>query len=351
MIKLFRNTRRKLLSENKFSKYLAYAIGEIFLVVVGILIALWINTKNQERINEQKAEVILKEIQRDLKKDIESSKWVVNKFITYDSIARLLLWDKLTPDEMFVDENVSYGIVYSMVTFETSDNGYVNFKRSLDNIPSKYDAITNELKDLYDITGGAVEVSNDRMVSTVHKNLDKINTFDWHVETMKMGMFSEEGKHYYMKDLEFKKVLLKYMNDIKNVFLKTEQYRLKAVQLHNKISEILNNDAMLPFPSPLNSTQNALALKRILGTYKLKETMSDKFPPIIEFRIVDNKLHLLAEGYPPGQYYFYNESTCFGASQLYDSYLNNINFNKSNPKTLYWSVAKSAYAYYTKIKD
>ena len=71
MIKLFRNTRRKLLSENKFSKYLAYAIGEIFLVVVGILIALWINNKNQERINEAKAVTILKEIQRDLKKDIE----------------------------------------------------------------------------------------------------------------------------------------------------------------------------------------------------------------------------------------------------------------------------------------
>ena len=52
MIKLFRNTRRKLLAENKFSKYLAYAIGEIFLVVVGILIALWINNANQESINE-----------------------------------------------------------------------------------------------------------------------------------------------------------------------------------------------------------------------------------------------------------------------------------------------------------
>ena len=43
MIKFFRKIRQKLLSENKFGKYLIYAIGEIILVVIGILIALGIN--------------------------------------------------------------------------------------------------------------------------------------------------------------------------------------------------------------------------------------------------------------------------------------------------------------------
>ncbi len=40
MIKFFRKIRQRLLTENKFSKYLIYAIGEIVLVVIGILIAL-----------------------------------------------------------------------------------------------------------------------------------------------------------------------------------------------------------------------------------------------------------------------------------------------------------------------
>jgi len=43
MIKIFRKVRQKLLAENKFSQYLIYAIGEIVLVVIGILIALQIN--------------------------------------------------------------------------------------------------------------------------------------------------------------------------------------------------------------------------------------------------------------------------------------------------------------------
>lgn len=44
MINLFRKTRQNLLMENKKSKYIKYAIGEIVLVVIGILIAVQINT-------------------------------------------------------------------------------------------------------------------------------------------------------------------------------------------------------------------------------------------------------------------------------------------------------------------
>lgn len=52
MIKFFRHIRQQLLSENKFSRYLIYAIGEIILVVIGILIALSINNWNQARLNK-----------------------------------------------------------------------------------------------------------------------------------------------------------------------------------------------------------------------------------------------------------------------------------------------------------
>ena len=49
MIKFFRKIRQRLLTENKFSKYLLYAIGEIVLVVIGIMIALEVNNWNQTR--------------------------------------------------------------------------------------------------------------------------------------------------------------------------------------------------------------------------------------------------------------------------------------------------------------
>ena len=49
MLKFFRSIRRQLLNENKTGKYFRYAIGEILLVVIGILIALQINNWNEGR--------------------------------------------------------------------------------------------------------------------------------------------------------------------------------------------------------------------------------------------------------------------------------------------------------------
>lgn len=53
MIKFFRTIRQSLLMENRTSKYFKYAIGEIVLVVIGILIALQINTWNQQRLSKK----------------------------------------------------------------------------------------------------------------------------------------------------------------------------------------------------------------------------------------------------------------------------------------------------------
>ena len=67
MIKFFRKIRQRLLIENKFSKYLLYAVGEIVLVVIGILIALQINALNTDRLNRIKEQEHLAQLTRELK--------------------------------------------------------------------------------------------------------------------------------------------------------------------------------------------------------------------------------------------------------------------------------------------
>ena len=49
MIKFFRKIRQQMLTENKFSKYLLYALGEIVLVMIGILLALQVNNWNENQ--------------------------------------------------------------------------------------------------------------------------------------------------------------------------------------------------------------------------------------------------------------------------------------------------------------
>ena len=67
-----------MLTENKFSKYLIYAIGEIILVVVGILIALQINNSNNKRIETEREFKYLTNIKLDLIKDIESLEYNID---------------------------------------------------------------------------------------------------------------------------------------------------------------------------------------------------------------------------------------------------------------------------------
>ena len=74
MIKFFRKIRQNMIKENKVSKYLLYAIGEIVLVVIGILIALSINNWNENRKERQVELKILKEIKLALNNDIRNLK-------------------------------------------------------------------------------------------------------------------------------------------------------------------------------------------------------------------------------------------------------------------------------------
>lgn len=75
MINLFRKTRQNLLMENKKSKYIKYATGEIVLVVIGILIAMQVNNANENRKDTIKAENFLTKLKGQIERNIETVQW------------------------------------------------------------------------------------------------------------------------------------------------------------------------------------------------------------------------------------------------------------------------------------
>ena len=77
MIKFFRKIRQNLISEGKTLKYLKYAIGEIVLVVIGILIALAVNNWNQERKDNSLGKEYLLRIHSDLILDTINFKGII----------------------------------------------------------------------------------------------------------------------------------------------------------------------------------------------------------------------------------------------------------------------------------
>ena len=79
MIKIFRNIRHRLVRKSRFSKYLVYAVGEIILVVIGILIALQINNWNQDRKDRVVENQLLKNLRSSLLSDIDNQ---INPLLT-----------------------------------------------------------------------------------------------------------------------------------------------------------------------------------------------------------------------------------------------------------------------------
>jgi len=106
MIKFFRKIRYDLLSENKAGKYLKYAVGEILLVVIGILIALQINNWNTARKNNALKKTYYLQMLQDFEKDrirLTESKQKIDSFFvrleTYKEIFEkpdISLWGATT---------------------------------------------------------------------------------------------------------------------------------------------------------------------------------------------------------------------------------------------------------------
>ncbi len=82
MVRFFNNIRQKLAAENKVMAYLRYAVGEILLVVIGILIALQINNWNEQRILKQELKQLKVSLISDLAKDTVSISFELKRLIT-----------------------------------------------------------------------------------------------------------------------------------------------------------------------------------------------------------------------------------------------------------------------------
>ena len=105
MFRFFRKMRNSLLSENKFTRYFFYALGEIFLVVIGILIALQVNNWNENRKTKTFEKVILTQLKESLKRDLKvlnnnisqlkksfkTSTWIIENYETSGEISNVII--------------------------------------------------------------------------------------------------------------------------------------------------------------------------------------------------------------------------------------------------------------------
>lgn len=175
MIKFFRKIRQNLVIENKFSKYMLYAIGEIVLVVIGILIALQLNEWNSERKNQQQEVKILVQLNSDLRANLEEVIDIrgsaVERSAACDSIMAYIsakkplddslrvYLERLNIDALFNNANTTYSYIQSQGTnFLSNDSlrGRITkiYERDFQNIFSReamsWQVVVNDLRPIYE---------------------------------------------------------------------------------------------------------------------------------------------------------------------------------------------------------
>lgn len=239
MIHLFRKIRQQLLKDNRLKKYFIYAFGEIFLVMIGILLALQFNTWNQEKENTKKEDWYLINIVE----DIEYQKKILKEMKIYclESIATgKQIIKEYNINKSFVDVDSLDERLNSLMSSFTYPNTNMTYSELVSS--GKLDLIKE--KDLsLDIIGYfsfIAENHNDTKTDIVNVFYPEI--YPIYNQFSQAGLYKEnieENEGYLIeKDKELTKYIRKKLKEPKSKLLLINAIRTQISILLNNIEVI-----------------------------------------------------------------------------------------------------------------
>ena len=184
MLQIFRRIRKTLFKTGKLRQYLAYAIGEIILVVIGILLAVQINTWNNHRKERALEHVYYQKLLEDVRQDSATVKKEI-----FESDQRiqhantlLALLQQPTPDNAEVMAAILGAISKTTYAFKPSKAAFDDIKSS-GNLPIITDLkLKNQLINYYAIVDGytdVLDVNSDAAVNIFYNPADDLAALGW----------------------------------------------------------------------------------------------------------------------------------------------------------------------------
>ena len=158
MIKFFRKIRQNLLIENKTGKYFKYAIGEVVLVVIGILIALQINNWNEARKLQNTMKSVYSIIKTDLLSDIKNIDMAFKEMSPRDSIFKRVINQQMTKDDYENCNNCSF-ILYGFPDISLNNRGLKLLEDNRTAFDSNQDSLSIEISDFYAYFNTEIDVA------------------------------------------------------------------------------------------------------------------------------------------------------------------------------------------------
>lgn len=180
MIKFFRHIRQSMINQNRTKKYLLYAIGEIILVVIGILIALQINTWNTTRLNNNKE----KEYLNNILEDVKAQQELVEDQVIHNTLMRLKCEKAikhLNSNNINADSINYYLTDITRKTFVVSDPTFQDLKSSGNILLIKNSGLRKKILKFYqylDYSALVIQISNEKTIAEFRDLLVKENIVD-----------------------------------------------------------------------------------------------------------------------------------------------------------------------------
>jgi len=160
MVKIFRKLRQQLMAGNTFGKYLFYAIGEIILVVLGILIALQINTWNEQR-KENNLEhsyycKLLEDVEQDISQVQEQIVKTDERLRASNEMLRLLQLPAPRVDQVMQQTLAAISLI--TYTFRPNMAAYEDLKSSGNLKILRDNPVKKEIIEYYSMLDGMIDV-------------------------------------------------------------------------------------------------------------------------------------------------------------------------------------------------
>ncbi len=198
MLRFFRLLRRKLLEEGDIRKYIWYAIGEILLVVLGILIALQINNWNEDRILRNKEVKLLSQIQSDLTINASRIDDLIGSLDISRNSADSLIWS-FRYKESVAGFSAHISIIHRRFFFSPATSGYAQLRGSLGTIIEN-DDLRNRLVQLYEVDIREISKTEELIANHLDQILSPLSNALFEI---KIGMefrindFDENSLEFY----------------------------------------------------------------------------------------------------------------------------------------------------------
>jgi len=236
MAGIFRKIRSRFLGEKKISNYLIYAIGEIALVMIGILLALQVNNWNERRKSERELDAILKDVAHDLKRDT----LVAGQIINYYQIAQKASQDLI--DGKITKENFNaYPLARSLVTtyqpFTIQKKGFEQLQNFKSAQLARNDTLTINIGQFYTTLTDLISNSNDFVKQDVFKNLESFREKPWFIDWTQAKL-TDDMIAYFTQSEDYKKRVAAHKILATDNHLKfIEAYKLSAQELLKQIDQ------------------------------------------------------------------------------------------------------------------